>query len=276
MSIDVEIAGEVEATQGAGSREAGARRVASPARSRRTRPVKASCLGTRRFWSVARDAPVVGYTGANGAGKTLLAVSEQLGPLHEGRPLYSTVPVMCTCGLHSDPILSLRHLLELRDCDILIDEVSVVFSSRETGSLPAEVSTFLQTMRHQGVRLRWTAPAWARADIQLREVTQVSVPVMALGRRRVAGKFWPTPILIGAAALDTTTVELDKVPEKVVFGTRRVYVPSRLPGFGAYDSEADVSRIGWARQGRVCVDCGGSKRAEPCSLERHAAMGIPV
>jgi hypothetical protein len=219
---------------------------------------------------------VVGFTGPNGAGKTLVAVSEVLRDLHAGRPVFSTVPVECDCGLTSSPILSLRQLLEIRDATILIDEVSVVFSSRMTGSLPDEVSTFLQTMRHQGVTLRWTAPAWARADIQLREVTQVSVPVTGVGRIRVPGKFWPRPLLVGVAALDTTSVELDKVPERVMFGSRRIWVPQHLPGWGSYDSEADVSRIGWARQGRVCVDCGGSRRAEPCSPERHQALGIPV
>lgn len=228
-----------------------------------------------RYRTIAAKAPVVGYTGPNGVGKTLLAVSDCIVDMRAGRPVFSTVPVSSPWG-SSEPILSLRQLLEIRNATILIDEVSVVFSSRMTGSLPDEVSTFLQTMRHQGVTLRWTAPAWLRADIQLRECTQVSVAAFALGKYTPKGKFWPTPRLVGAAAFDMTTVKLDAIPEKVIRGSRRVYRPKHLPGWGAYDSEADVSRIGWVRQGRVCVDCGGAVRQEACSPERHTALGIGV
>lgn len=157
---------------------------------------------------------------------------------------------------------------------MFIDEVSVVFSSRGTGSLPDAVVTFLQSMRHQGVTLKWAAPSWSRADIILREVTQVSINVLPVGRRRVKDSFWPRPILVGAAALDVSSVGVDETPDKVVWGSRRLYVPSRLPGWGRYDSEAEVSRIGWARQGGVCIDCGGVLPRVSCSPERHEEMKI--
>lgn len=228
-----------------------------------------------RFRSIVKNAPIVGFTGVNGAGKTLVAVSEAMRDMSMGRTVVSTVPISCPWG-ESVPLLSLRQLLELRDCTVLIDEVSVIFSSRNTGGLPDEVSTFLQSMRHQAVTLRWTAPAWSRADIQLRQVTQVSVNVLPVGRRSVPGSFWPRPVMVGAAAFDCTSMPVDSTPEKVMRGSRRLWVPSRLPGWGSYDSEADVSRIGWAPQGRTCVDCGGSRRPEPCSPERHQKLGIPA
>jgi hypothetical protein len=226
-----------------------------------------------RFRSIVKNAPIVGFTGVNGAGKTLVAVSEAMRDMSMGRPVVSTVPISCKWG-ESIPLLSLRQLLDLRDCTVLIDEVSVIFSSRNTGGLPDEVSTFLQSMRHQAVTLRWTAPAWSRADIQLRQVTQVSVNVMPVGRRSIPGSFWPRPVLVGAAAFDCTSMPVDSTPEKVMRGSRRVWIPSHLPGWGSYDSEADVSRIGWTPQGRTCVDCGGTRRPEPCSPERHQKLGI--
>ncbi len=225
----------------------------------------------RRFRSLVEGAPVVGFTGANGAGKTLVAVSEAVHDMRQGRRVYSTVPIVCSAG-RSAPILSLRQLLDLRDCTVLIDEVSVVFSSRATGSLPDEVVTFLQSMRHQGITLRWTAPAWMRADILLREVTQVSVGVTGLARYRRPGAFWPTPRFVLAGALDTVGIGLDKAPEKII--GRRIWRPSSLLGWGAYDSEADVTRVGWPRPSGTCVDCGGRTKATYCSSERHAALGI--
>lgn len=226
-----------------------------------------------RYRPCAPGAPVVGYTGINGAGKSLLAISDCLKEMSEGRKVVSTTPITSPWG-DSEPLASLRQLLDLRDCTVFIDEVSVVFSSRGTGSLPDAVVTFLQSMRHQGVTLKWAAPSWSRADIILREVTQVSVNVLPLGRRRVKDSFWPRPIFVGAAALDVSSVGVDETPEKVVWGSRRVYVPSRLPGWGRYDSEAEVSRIGWERQGGVCIDCGGVLPRVNCSPERHVEMKI--
>lgn|GEM_PF-4373490 len=228
-----------------------------------------------RYRSIVRDAPVVAYTGANGAGKTLVAVSDACDDMVRGRRVISTVDIESPWG-RSEPLRSLRQLLEIRDATVLIDEISAVFSSRATGHLPDDVVTFLQSMRHQKVTLRWTAPAFARADILVREVTQVCVPVFPVGRRRVPGSFWPRPLLIGASALDVTTLPVDKVPEKVVRGSRRLWVPTRLPGWAKYDTHADVSRIGWQRAGGRCLDCGGARPVEKCSVERHADMGIPL
>lgn len=219
-----------------------------------------------------QDVPIVGFTGPNGAGKTLVAVSECIADMRAGRPVYSTLPI---ASVHGDslPILSMGHLLELRDCTVLLDEVAATFSSRDRG-IPEEFDLFLQTLRHRGVTLRWTAPAWMRAEIRLREITQVAVNVFPLGRRRSAGSFWPRPLFIMAGALDTVGVPLDATPDKVL--RRRVYWPSRLPGWGAYDTLADTPRIGHPSSGGSCVDCGGFRRREACTPERHQAMGLDL
>lgn len=229
----------------------------------------------RTYSSLVDGCPVVGYTGANGAGKTLVAVSDACRDLSLGRPVYSTVHIDSPWG-SSQPIKSLRQLLDIHDATILIDEVATVFSSRSTGSLPDEVVTFLQSMRHQGVTFRWTAPAWARAELLVREVTQVSVGVFGVGKLKVKGSFWRRPILVAASAFDVTTLAVDKSPEKPMFGKKRLYVPKMLPGWGRYDSLADVSRIGWQLQGGKCVDCGGGRKAELCTVDRHELLGIDV
>lgn len=226
----------------------------------------------RRFRSLISGAPIVGFTGPNGSGKTLVAVSEAIHDMRQGRRVVSTVQIHSPWG-DSEPLLSLRQLLELRDCTVLVDEVAAVFSSRANGALPPEVDLFLQSMRHQEVTFRWTAPAWARADIRLREITQVSVGTLGLARFRPKGQFWPRPRIILAGALDTTQVKTDGVPTKII--GRRLWIPQRLPGWGAYDSLADVPRVGLAGQSGSCIDCGGTVKREPCTPDRHQVMGIP-
>ncbi|MDM7856667.1 hypothetical protein [Cellulomonas alba] len=192
--------------------------------------------------------------------------------MKRGREVYSTVPIKSEHG-ESKEIRSLRHLLELRDCTVLIDEIAVVFSSRDSMLIPREFDVFLQTLRHSGVTLRWTAPAFARADVRVREVTQAVVGVHALGKRKVAGEFWPRPVTILCGVLDTTSIPVDGTPEKVL--KRRVFLPTRLSGWGAYDTHADTPRIGHPPTGGACVDCGGTTRREACTPERHAALDLP-
>lgn len=224
-----------------------------------------------RWSGIVADAPVVGFTGPNGAGKTLVAVSEAILDLARGRAVVSTVPISSPWG-SSTPLRSLRQLLDLEHTTVLIDEVSVVLSSRATGGLPPEVETFLQSMRHQDVTMRWTAPSWKRADVIVREVTQVAVNVHPLMRYTRPGAFWPTPRLVMCGAMDTTSVGTDADPERVM--RRRVFRPRALPGWGAYDSEHQVSRIGWPRQQAVCADCGGKTKVVYCSPDRHRDLGL--
>jgi hypothetical protein len=56
--------------------------------------------------------------------------------------------------------------------DVLMDEVLGVAASENGKGLPKEVQLLLNQLRRRDVLLRWTAPAWSRANIVLREVTQ--------------------------------------------------------------------------------------------------------
>lgn len=235
-------------------------RVTAP--RRRTRP------------SFIAGAPTVGFTGPNGAGKTLVAVSCIINDdMANGRPVYSTVPIHSPYG-DSIPITSLRQLLTLHDATVFLDEIAVIFSSRDSLAVPREFDKFLQTLRHQRLTLRWTAPAWARADLRVREITQVVVSVNPLGKYVRKGDFWPTPLAVMAGALDCTSVGVDDKPEKVL--RRRVFLPKRLGGWGAYDTHADTPRIGAAPHSGACVDCGGTVAKPRCSPERHRDLGITM
>lgn len=217
-------------------------------------------------------APIVGFTGANGAGKTLIAVSEAIADMRRGRPVYSTVPITCEFG-ESIPLVSYSQLLDIRNATVLFDEVAAIFSSRDSMAMPSEVGLWLQALRHIGVTVRWTAPGWSRADVQLRLVTQVLVSVRGIGKKYTPGEFWPRPYAIMAAALDTASTKLDAVPETVL--SRRIFIPSRLSGWGAYDTLADTPRLGNPPTGGNCPDCGGKRKPVYCTPELHSQLLLP-
>ncbi len=225
----------------------------------------------RRPFDICRGVPIAGITGVNGAGKTLLYASSLMADLYDGREVYSTVPVTSPWG-ETKPILSLRQLLQLHDATVGLDEVAVIFSSRQSGSLPAEMVAFLQTARHRKLTIRWTAPAWMRCDNLIREVTQACVVVHPLIRKH-DGSPWPQPRLCLAGLLDTTGIKPDANPEKVM--RRRFFVPTALQSFGSYDTHADTPMIGQRHRGGRCVDCGGSMEVPKHSAQLHERLGLP-
>lgn len=232
--------------------------------------VSRSELAQLKARDVCYGAPIVGLTGINGAGKTLLAVQSAIYDMATGREVYSTVTIESKYG-NSKPIQTLRQLLELRDVTILLDEVSVILPSSSGGALPQEFDIFLQVMRHRGITFRWTAPAWMRANNKLRDVTQVAVNVIPFFKW--GGGLWPSPRLVLAGVLDTTQGKTDAAPDRVL--KRKALLPRRLQAFGSYDTLADTPQLRGAMSGGVCIDCGGSQERAKHSKQRHEAMGIP-
>lgn len=221
---------------------------------------------------------IVGVTGVNGAGKTTLAVQSAIIRMIDGQTVYSTVAIRYVDDsgrvYESLPLRSIRQLLELSNCTVLLDDVAVIFSARSTQSLPPEVVAFLDTCRHRKVSIIWTAPTWMRCDNLLRGVTQAVgnvIPVRAFSEAN--GSPWPRPRLILAGLMDTSDGKIDAAPTKVL--RRRVFRQKGLLSFGAYDTYADTPLLGRHLQSGVCVDCGGSQPREKHSAERHAAMGLP-
>lgn len=228
--------------------------------------------------SIAAGVPICGFTGVNGAGKTLLATHCAIVDMKAGRSVYSTVPVSYTDRktgelFESVPITSLRQLLDLEDVTLFLDDVSVIFSSRQTATLPAPIVTLLQTVRHRRVTILWTAPGWMRADVLLRSVTQGLVSVSPLFQFARKDNPWPSPRLVMAGLLDTTTAKIDADPTRVL--RRRFYAPKRLLSFGAYDTLADTPMLGHGHLSGTCVDCGGGIERPRHSEKRHAELGIP-
>lgn len=217
--------------------------------------------------------PILGLTGVNGTGKTLLAVTSAVSALRAGRTVYSTVPIKDPVkGRRSIPITSLGQLLRIRNSLILLDEVATILPGGNATPLPSEIRVMLGTLRHSGNTVIWTAPAWMRAHVELREITQAAVALFPIISRTVDGSPWPTPWLVGASLLDTRSGKTDETPTRVL--RRRIYRPKGLDGWGAYDTHADTPLLGRHLAGGRCPDCGGSRTVPPHSPERHAELGL--
>lgn len=227
---------------------------------------------------IFKGVPIAGATGLNGAGKTLLAAQSIMADLSRGRDVYSTVHVTSPWG-DTKPIKSLRQLLTLKDATLFLDDVSVIFSSRSTTSLPPEMVAVLDTLRHKGetgLTVRWTAPTWMRCDNLIRGITQASANVMKLPLPFTTvndGSPWPRSRIMLVGLLDTTTGKADETPTRVM--RRRMYVLKNMASFGAYNTRADTPLLGARVQSGVCVDCRGLQTKEKCSPERHEKMDLP-
>lgn len=133
-----------------------------------------------------RSATIHGYIGANGHGKSLAMLHDTKLSLDRERPILSTVRVLDprkpwrTVGDVAGypayenyiPFRQWDQLLSFSGGDCLMDEVLGVAASEAGKSLPKEVQLLLNQLRRRDILLRWTAPAWSRANIVLREVTQ--------------------------------------------------------------------------------------------------------
>lgn len=231
----------------------------------------------KRSEDIASGVPIVGMTGPNGSGKTLLACNSAIADMVAGREVFSTVPIVYDDGetvYRSQPIVSLRQLLELpKRSTLLLDDVASIFSSRSTQSVPPEVITLLHTLRHKEQRLIWTAPGWLRADTNIRLVTQAVVAVAPIFTKRLADTPWPQTTFGAAVLLDTKSGKTDANPDKVL--RRRFVALRRLASFGCYDTHAPTPQIGGHVHTGSCPDCGGTRSRPKHSPELHEALGLP-
>lgn len=245
----------------------------------RTAPVKAR--------SLRRGFPIMAYVGANGGGKSLAAVYDTLPTLAAGRPVVSTVRIL-------DPATGLPHplwvqlddfrvLLEVEFCDVILDEVTGVASSRESAGLPAAVANHLMQLRRRDVALRWTAPNWKRADTLIREVSQgittcsgfapEAAPAVA-GQDRMwksrRGFFWRS---YDAKNFDEWSTAKERSSSKahrlrptarqIVWRNKFFGAPSLIAA-DSYDTFDAVLSLGAVNDAGLCMDCGGKRRARTC------------
>lgn len=153
-----------------GDGEAGADRGASARLAPPSARWKSKASRTRRGF------PIHAYIGANGHGKSLAMMHDTYLSIIKGRRILSTVRVLDPRSgdtyWNYEPLTELAQLIDVRDCDVLLDEIVGALPSAAGQSLPVEVQLLLNQLRRRNVVLRWTAPSWMRCNVVLREVTQ--------------------------------------------------------------------------------------------------------
>jgi hypothetical protein len=184
-----------------------------------------------------------------------------------------------------------QQLLDWYDGDVLMDEVTGVASSRDSMSgMPTQVVNLLVQMRRRNVVLRWSAPAWGRADKVIREVSQaatLTVPYkrvlgVPLSKKKPAVEGEPPRLWLEHRLFRARTFDAQLVDE---FEARRALDVKPMvqawywgPGaamFDAYDTYDNVTALGWANEAGMCMNCGGKRKTPTCGCDDHVKVATP-
>lgn len=251
-----------------------------------------------------RHYPIAAYVGPNGGGKSLAMVLDTLptlrgqewvcdNPSHEHtkagvtagvRTVLSTVKLLDWrqewSGSRWDwpahelyrPFTNFEQLVHAEHCDVLMDEVVGIASSREAQRLDVRVQNVLVQLRRRDVVLRWSAPNWARADRIIREVTQLVTECRGFysDRKGAAGvtgsEIWAPKRVFKFSAFDV--VEFDEwtagKKDKIEPENSHWFKGVGSDAFRAYDTLDAVSVVEQMSPDGVCPHCGKRQRQEYC------------
>jgi hypothetical protein len=261
-----------------------------------------------------RGFPIHAYVGANGGGKSLSAVYDTLPTLAAGRPVLSTVrlldyPARPCDGWHGDvecalcgtsvptgdlgpghmkahplyrPLSDYRQLMDAEHCDVLMDEVTGVASSRDSSSMPAPVANLLVQLRRRDVALRWTAPSWKRADTIIRECSQAVTICYGFAPQSIkaddgSDRLWSSRRLFYWRTYDAATFDewTAHKRERLRPVTRQLMWRPGSVAESAYDTFDAVLSLGQVTEGGSCLECGGARQRPGCTcldyLDRRLA-----
>lgn len=239
-------------------------------------------------------ASIQAFVGANGGGKTLAAMALVVAPaLRDGRKVVST----CVIDHPNASVLtSWRDITQLRDCVLLLDEISSSLPSRSFSSAPPQLIRMLNQLRKVDVECVWTAPNWARADTVLREVTQRVTVCKGYVPDRYVREFgvppWFKLYMPPAVGLDGRPVRRSpRWPSNSLFRYRTydaqafeefsVNVTKQLRPIEShwywrpwhsdqslYSTLEGVSLLDHIDETGVCMNCGGTRKRHGCSCVR--------
>lgn len=159
----------------------------------------------------------------------------------------------------------------LEHAELLMDEITGVAHSREGNALPHDIMNRLQQLRKGEVLIRWSAPAWARAEKLIREVT-IAITVCQGGTpERRSASLWKQNRRFVYRTYNTldfdewTTGRAERLRPDV---TEHFWGPGSR-AFRLYNTLQAVTRIGHANDSGVCVACGGTRRRSECSCDDY-------
>lgn len=252
-----------------------------------------------------RAASISGYIGPNGSGKTATMVMDTIptldgiwwkcsNPAHkhtregitEGyRRVLSTVPFLDEQTGEEHPLFELltdwTQVLEAEHCDLIFDEVTGIAGSREAMGMPVAVQNILQQLRRRDCLLRWSAPAWGRADSIIRSCTIAVTVCRGYLPDRSALKSATPPVWLpkrlfrcrtfSAIDFEEWTASKGAQDKRGNSQLRPMVVQWwRGPGsrvFNAYNTLDAVSRVGEVLDGGRCAHCGGRRAVPVCKCD---------
>lgn len=233
-------------------------------------------------------AAITAWVGLNGHGKTLGMV-RRLVPVAEasGRRLLANFEVYEVTGQTQrrhrlwEPLTSWRQLHDVEHAVLMLDEITACVPARQAMSLPAQLARTLNQLRKRDVVCGWTAPAWARADVILREVTQRVVYCRGLwparssrtlaGERVVYAAGWRPNRLFYCREYDSYEFEEFTKHVRERIRPRRHEIFRRGDGQWWYRTGASVDLLDHLDDVGVCVACGGSRRRHRCTCVTDSA-----
>lgn len=242
------------------------------------RSIQVSEKRSREAIQARRSYPIHAYVGPNGGGKSAAMVRDTLPSLKAGRRVISTVTLLDSKTGEPWPnyerFTDWDQLLNARDCDVLMDEMVGIASSRESMRLDQRVQNVLVQLRRRNVVLRWSAPNWARADKIVREVTQAVTECrgsfsdnrLVRAGEADAVQLWAPKRLFVFRTYDTIEFEewtAGKREGAKPITREWVYGPGSEM-FASYNTLDAVSMVsGITPEGR-CDICGGRKTVPNC------------
>jgi len=171
-------------------------------------------------------------------------------------------------------------------CTLLLDEITSVLPARDAVNVPQELQRMLNQFRKPDVWLGWAAPAWERADLMLREVTQTVTecrPFMpAWTQKNIPGQRWP--IQRAFQFIDYDAFEYEEFHRKAgdiqkydlrQEGRTILWKPKvRKLVQSAYDTREGVDLLDHIS----CENCGGKRARKVCKCGEgsYKSKGAPA
>lgn len=228
-----------------------------------------------------RSAPIMGYVGLNGQGKTFTMVRDSLLSLALGRRVLSTVTILDPATGNPHPLFerftSWEQLHDFRNGDVLMDEITGIMDSRDSG-MPKHVRRLLPQMRRANVMVRWTGIDFDNTDRRLRQLSQAVVrcrghlPNLRLQRgdgERDAVSMWAPNRAFVLTTFDAQTLtdssdsraltEDVRRERKAKVLNREIVWGPREPAFACYNTLDAVATVSSA-----CPVCGGKPVEKTC------------
>lgn len=170
------------------------------------------------------------YFGVPGSGKTTVAAWLTRKSMRKGRKVFSNVPLKNAYKISREDIGN----YDIRNCDLIIDEVGIEYSNRDFKSFKKEELQFFKLHRHYKVNVYMFSQAYNDADKKMRD----------LSTRYYVVKRSIIPYFIVMRRL-SKRVGIDKMTKQIIdeyyyfpwlFGTRYIFMPSLWTLFNSYSA----------------------------------------